>query len=198
MLVAGEAKRFASVNAGIPSFHQFVVRWTPADIFALRVDAGAVLAGLRALAFIHVGAVAAGTVELVAFVALAAEHAEDVLAATKNAEITEHLALVDVNARLLVTLIRVYEAHFAFAAISARVVQAMPILAERAVLRTFVDVLAAVTIASKASVAYALERTLGVDTVCVGVAAAIVRGTFVDIPALDPVPSEALVAGAHI
>lgn len=135
-----------------------MVRWTPADIFALRVDAGAVLAGLRALAFIHVGAVAAGTVELVAFVALAAEHAEDVLAATKNAEITEHLALVDVNARLLVTLIRVYEAHFAFAAISARVVQAMPILAERAVLRTFVDVLAAVTIASKASVAYALQE----------------------------------------
>lgn len=198
MLVAGEAKRFASVNAGIPSFHQFVVRWTLADVFALGVDAGAVLAGLRALAFVHVGAVAAGTVELVALVALAAEHAEDVLAATEDAEVAEHIALVDVDARLLIALIRVHETHFTFAAISARVVQAVPILAERAVLRAFVDVLAAVAIATKASVAHALKGALGVDAVCIGVAAAIVRGAFVDVPALDPVPGEALVAGAHV
>lgn len=33
---------------------------------------------------------------------------------------------------------------------------------------------------------------------CIGVAAAIVRGAFVDVPALDPVPGEALVAGAHV
>lgn len=135
-----------------------MVRWTPADVFALGVDAGAVLAGLRTLAFVHVGAVAAGTVELVAFVALAAEHAEDVLAATEDAEIAEHIALVDVDARLLITLIRVHEAHFTFAAISARVVQAVSILAERAVLRAFVDVLAAVAVPTKASVAYALRE----------------------------------------
>jgi len=145
-------------NASIPGFHQFVMRWTPADIFALRVDADTVLAGLRTLAFVHVGAVTAGTVELVALVALAAKHAEDVLAVTKDAEITEHFALVDVYARLLVTFIRMHEAHFALAAISTRVIQAMSILAERAVLRAFVDVLAAVAIASKASVAHALRN----------------------------------------
>lgn len=132
------------------------MRRASADVLALRVDTGAVLTGLRTLAFVHVGAVAAGTVEFVALVALAAEHAEDVLAVTKDAEIAEHLALVDVDACLLVTLIRMHEAHFALAAISARVVQAMPILAERAVLRAFVDVLAVVAIASKASVAHAL------------------------------------------
>lgn len=133
------------------------MRWTPADVFALGVDAGAVLAGLRALAFVHVGAVATGTVELVALVALAAEHAEDVLAAAEDAEVAEHIALVDVNARLLVTLVRVHEAHFTFAAISARVVQAVPILAERAVLRALVDVLAAVAVATKPGVAHALQ-----------------------------------------
>lgn len=145
-------------NAGIPGFHQFVMRWTPTDVFALRVDTDTVLAGLRTLAFVHVGAVTAGTVELVALVALAAEHAEDVLAVAKDAEITEHLALVDVYACLFVTFIRMHEAHFALAAISTRVIQAMSILAERAVLRAFVDVLAAVAIASKASVAHALRN----------------------------------------
>lgn len=32
----------------------------------------------------------------------------------------------------------------------------------------------------------------------VGVAAAVVRGTFVNIPTLDPVPGEALVTSAHV
>lgn len=174
------------------------MRWTPADVLALRVDAGAVLTGLRALAFVHVGAVAAGSVELVALVALAAEHTEDVLATTEDAEVAEHLALVDVHASLLVALVRVHEAHLALAAISTGVVQAVPIFAERTVLRALVDVLAAVAVASKASVAHALKGTLGVDAVRIGVAAAVVRGAFVDVPTLDSVPGEALVTGAHV
>lgn len=109
-------------DTGIPGFHQFMMRWAPTNVFALRVDTGAVLAGLRALALVHVGAVAAGTIELVALVALAAEHPEDVFAVTKDAEIAEHLALVDVYASLFVTFVWVHETHLALAAISARIV----------------------------------------------------------------------------
>lgn len=130
--------------------------WTPADVFALRVDAGAILAGLRTLALVYIGAVAAGTVELVALVALAAEHAEDVLAAAEDAEIAEHVTLIDVHARLLVMFIRVHETHLTFTAISTWIIQAVPILAERAILCALVDVLAAVAVASKTSVAYTL------------------------------------------
>lgn len=72
-------------NAGIPGFHQLMMRRASADIFALRVDTNAILAGLRALALVHVGAVAAGIVQFVALVAFAAEHAEDVFAAAENA-----------------------------------------------------------------------------------------------------------------
>lgn len=61
------------------------MRRASADIFALYVDASAVLAGLRALTLVYVGAVAAGIVQFVALVALATEHAEDVLAATVDA-----------------------------------------------------------------------------------------------------------------
>lgn len=132
--------------------------WTPADVFALRVDAGTILAGLRTLALIYVGTVAAGTVELVALVALAAEHAEDVLAAAEDAEIAEHVTLIDVHARLLITFIRVHETHLTFTAISTWVIQAVPILTERAVLRALIDVLAAVAVASKTSVAYTLQE----------------------------------------
>lgn len=132
------------------------MRRAPADIFALGIDARAVLAGLRALAFVHVGAIAAGTVQLVTLVALAAEHAEDVLAATEHAQITEHFALVYVHARLLVVLVRMHETHLAFAPVSARIIQAVAVLAERIVLRALVDVLAVVAVASKTSVAHAL------------------------------------------
>lgn len=132
--------------------------WTPADVFALRVDAGTILAGLRTLALVYVGTVAAGTVELVALVALAAEHAEDVLTAAEDAEIAEHVTLIDVHTRLLVTFIRVHETHLTFTAISTWIIQAVPILTERAVLRALVDVLAAVAVASKTSVAYTLQE----------------------------------------
>lgn len=145
-------------DAGIPGFYQFVMWWALADIFALRIDAGTVLAGLRALAFVYVSAVAAGTVELVALVALAAEHTEDVLAAAEDAEIAEHLTLVDIHARLLVMFIRMHEAHLTFAAISTRIVQTVPILAECTILRALIDVFATVAVASKTSVAYTLQE----------------------------------------
>lgn len=132
--------------------------WASADIFALRVDAGAILARLRALALIHVGAVAAGTIEFVALVALAAEHAENVLAVTKDAEIAEHVALIDVHACLFITLIRMHETHLTLATISARVVQTVSIFAERVVLCALVYVFAAVAVASKASIAHALQK----------------------------------------
>lgn len=146
-------------DAGIPGFHQFVMRWASADVFALRIDAGAILAGLRALTLVYIGAVATGTIELVALVAFTAEHAKDVLTATKDAEIAEHLALVDVHASLLVMLVRVHEAHLAFAAISTRVIQAVTIFTERAVLCALIDVLAVVAVASKASIAHALQNS---------------------------------------
>lgn len=98
------------------------MRWAATDVFALCVDAGTVLARLRALALVDVGAITAGTVQLVALVTLAAEHAEDVLTVAEDAQVAKHLALVDVYARLLVVLIRVHETHFALAAISAGIV----------------------------------------------------------------------------
>jgi len=134
------------------------MRWASADVFALCVDADAVLTGLRTLTLVHVGAVAAGTIELVALVALTTEHAEDIFAVTKDAEIAEHLALVDVHASLFIMFIWMHEAHLALAAISAWVVQAVSILAECAVFRAFVDILAAVTVASKASITHALQE----------------------------------------
>lgn len=132
------------------------MRRAPADVFALRVNASAILARLRAFALVHVGAVAAGAVQLVALVALAAEHAEDVLAAAEDAQVAEHVALIDVHARLLAVFVGMHEAHFALAAISARIIQAMPVLAERVVFRALVDVFAAVAVAPKACVAHAL------------------------------------------
>lgn len=98
------------------------MRRASTDIFALRIDAGAVLARLWALALVYVGAVAAGAVQFIALVTLAAEHAEDVLAVAKHAQVAEHLALVDVDASLLVMLVRVHEAHLAFATISPRII----------------------------------------------------------------------------
>lgn len=43
-----------------------------------------------------------------------------------------------------------------------------------------------------------LEGTFGVDAVRVGVAAAVVGRAFVDIPALNPVPGETIVARANV
>lgn len=43
-----------------------------------------------------------------------------------------------------------------------------------------------------------LEGTFGVDAVRVGVAAAVVGRAFVDIPALNPIPGETIVARAYV
>lgn len=198
MFVAREAKRLASINAGIPGFHELVMRWASADVFALCIDASTILAGLRALALVHVGAVAAGIVQFVALVAFAAEHAKDVFAAAVDAQIVKHIAFVNINARLLATLVRMHEAHFALASIRARIIQAVSVFAKRTVLRALVDVLAGVTITAKTGVAHALEGAFGVDAVRVGVAAAVVGRAFVDIPALDPVPGETIMTRAYV
>lgn len=146
-------------NAGIPGFHELVMRGASADVFALRVDASAILAGLRALALVHVGAVAAGIVQFVALVAFAAEHAKDVFAAAVDAQIVKHIAFVNIHARLLATLVRMHEAHFALASIRARIIQAVSVFAKRTVLRALIDVLAVVTVAAKTGIAHALQAS---------------------------------------
>lgn len=144
-------------DASVPGLHQLVIRRTLADVLALSVYASTILAGLRVLALVDVGAVSAGAVELVAFVALAAEHPEGVLAAAEDAQVAEQLALVYVYAGLLVVLGRVYEAYLALAAEGAGIVEAVAIFAEGVVVRAFVDVSAGVAVAAEAGVADALQ-----------------------------------------
>lgn len=174
------------------------MRRASANIFALCVDASAVLAGLRALALVHVGAIAAGIVQLIALVAFAAEHAKDVLATTVDAQIVKHLALVNIHARLFATLVWMHEAHFAFASIGARIIQAVSVFAKRVILRAFIDVLAVVTISAKTGIAHALEGTFGVDAMRIGIAAAVVGRTFIDVPALNPIPGQPIMARAYV
>lgn len=52
-----------------------------------------------------------------------------------------------------------HEAHFALASIRARIIQAVSVFAERAVLCALVDVLAVVTVAAKTGVAHALQAS---------------------------------------
>lgn len=147
-------------DTSISGFHKIIVRWTATDVFALCVDAGTILARLRAFTLVYVSAIAAGAIEFVALVTLAAEHAKDVFTVAENTQIAEHLALVDVYASLLVVFVRVHETHLALAAIGTWIIQTMPVLAKCAVLRALVYVLAAVAVASKAGVAYALREPI--------------------------------------
>ena len=73
-----------------------MVRRTLADVAALRVDTSAVLTGLRILALVDVRTISAGFIQLESFVADAAEHAVNVLAFAENAQVAEHLTLVNV------------------------------------------------------------------------------------------------------
>lgn len=149
----------APTDASVSSFYQLVIRRTSALVFALRVDAGTVLARLWTVALVYIGAVATGAVQFVALVALAAEHAKDILAMAEDAQIAKHLALVDVDTRLLVALVRMHKTHLALAAISARIIQTVAVLAKRVVLRAFVGVLAVIAVASKAGVARTLRES---------------------------------------
>lgn len=88
--------------------------------------------------------------------ALATEHAEYILATTEHAQITEHLALVYIDARLLVTLVGVHEAHLALASKRSGIIEAVAVLAKSIVVGAFVDILTSVAIPSEASVAIAL------------------------------------------
>jgi len=78
---------------------------------------------------------------LVSLVALAAEHAEEVDALAVDAEVVEHVALVDVDARLLVSRLGVHEPHVALAPERARVIEALAVLAQIRVVRALVHVL---------------------------------------------------------
>lgn len=198
MFEASETERFPPINASVPSLHQIVVRRTLAHVLALSVYASTILAGLRILALVNVRAITTRAIQFIPLVALATEHAEDILAAPKHAQIAEHLALVYVHARLLVILIGVHEAHLTLAAERAGVVEAVAVLAEGVVVCALVYVLASVTIAPEAGVADALERSFSVDALGIRVAAPVVGQALVDIPALDPITYEALVASALV
>lgn len=193
-----EAERFSSVDASVSSFDQFVIRRALAYVFPLSIYTGAVLARLRILAFVDIRAISTGTVQLVSLVALATEHAEYILATTEHAQITEHLALVYIDARLLVTLVGVHEAHLALASKRSGIIEAVAILAKSIVVGAFVDILTSVAIPSEASVAIALERPLRIDALRVRVASSVVRKALVDVPTFDTVPHETLVAGALV
>lgn len=73
--------------------------WTLTDVTALRVDAVSVLASLRVLALVDIRTVATGLVQRESLVADAAEHAVNVFAFAKDAEIAEHLTLVDIYSK---------------------------------------------------------------------------------------------------
>ena len=133
------------------------MRWTLTHVTALRIDAIAVLTRLRILAFVNIRAVASRFVQLESLVADAAEHAVNILAFTKDAQIAKHLTLVDVDARLLVAFVRVHESHFALAAERARIIEALTVLAKCRVVGAFVNVLADVTVAAETRVANALH-----------------------------------------
>jgi len=133
------------------------MRRTLTHVTALRIDAIAVLTRLRILAFVNIRAVTPRFVQLESLVADAAEHAVNILAFTKDAQIAKHLTLVDVDARLLVAFVRVHESHFALAAERARIIEALTVLAKCRVVGAFVNVLADVTVATETRVANALD-----------------------------------------
>ena len=107
---------------------------TLADVTALRIDAISVLACLWIIAFIYICAIATGFVQLEALVTDASEHSVDIFTFTEDAQVAKHLAFVDIDARLLVALIRVHETHFALAAERSWIVEALPVLTQRRII----------------------------------------------------------------
>lgn len=69
---------------------------TLANIAALIIDTISVLARLRVLALVDIGTISARLIQCEALIANATEHAVNILAFSKNTEIAEHLALVDI------------------------------------------------------------------------------------------------------
>lgn len=146
--------------ASVPSFDQLIIRRALAYVFPLGIYTCAVLARLRILAFVDIRAISARAVQLVSLVALATEHAEYILATAEHAQVAEHLALVYIDARLLVALVGVHEAHLALASKRSRIIEAVAILAKGVVVGAFVDVLTGVAVPSKPSVAIALRTSV--------------------------------------
>ena len=87
---------YIQTNASSAGGIEFEVRRAPADVASRPVDARAVETVVRVAALVDVGTVPSSLVELVASVALTAEHSDEVLAATVHAQVTKHLTLVDV------------------------------------------------------------------------------------------------------
>lgn len=110
------------------------------------------------LAFVDICTVSTRAVQLISFVTLATKHAEYVLAPTEYAQIAKHFTFVYIHAHLLVVLVRMHETHFTFASKRSRIIEAVSIFAKCIVIGAFVNVFAGVTIASKSSIADALEQ----------------------------------------
>lgn len=95
---------------------------------------------------------------LVSFIALAPEHAEEVDALAEDAEVVEHVALVDVDARLLVAHFGVHEPHVALAPERAWIVEALAVLAQVRVVWALVYVLTREAVPPKPLVTHALKQ----------------------------------------
>ena len=94
MQLSGEKSEFT--NASVLRWNEFVVWRALADVTALRVDTVAVLAGLGIFTFVDVGTVAAGLVQCESLVADATEHAVNVFTLAEDAQVAEHLTLVNI------------------------------------------------------------------------------------------------------
>lgn len=174
-------------DASISGVDEFVVGWTFADVGALLVNTSTKLADIRLITLVNVRAVTASVVQMVAVIADTSEHAKYIFALAVHAEVAKHVALVDIDACLLVVNVRVHETHLAIALEGAWEVETLPIFTERGILRAFVDVFAEVAISPESSVTDALEGAVSVDALGVLVTAAVVGETLVDITARFPV-----------
>lgn len=124
----------------------------------------------------------------------AAEHAENVLALAENADVVECCTLVNVDARSFVVL--GCESHVALTAVTARMVDALAIATQRRDAAALVNVLALEAVAGESAVADALERSVGVYTGGVGVAASVLSNALVHVCARDAVSLETVAADA--
>lgn len=121
-----------------------------------------------------------------------------ILAFTISAYIIEHGALVDIYARLVVTLLRVHETHLAFATERSGIIEALPVFAQARIVGAFVDVVAGIPVASVSRIAFAFEGTVVVDALGVLVAPSVVGFAFVDVPAIFAISGEAVFAAALV
>lgn len=147
---------------------------------------------------IDVRAVSARFIQCKALVADATEHAINVFTFAKHAEVTEHLAFVDINARLFVAFIRMHETHLALTTERTWIIETLTILAQVGIIGALVNVLANVAVSAESRVTDALERSFRVDTLGILIATAIVGQTFVDVTANDAIAGESFATAALV